>query len=113
MQREGLLVCLVWVGAMAITRRSTAAAAQVVQPRFDAPETTKRATLLPPPSGLAANCVMASMARTALLVIGSRAGLRRLMKRSPSLPRTTVVQPSRLPSASTPMAKSSWRAAKG
>jgi hypothetical protein len=32
-------------GAMAMTRVSTAAVAHVVQPRLDAPETTKRLTL--------------------------------------------------------------------
>ena len=61
-------------GAMAMTRRSTAAVVHVVQPRLDAPETTNRATFCPPPSGAAANWVIASIARTALLVIGRRAG---------------------------------------
>ena len=60
---------------MAMTRLSTAAVAQVVQPRFDAPETTKLATLCaPPPRWTPRTAVMASIARTALLVIGSRAG---------------------------------------
>src|SRR5687767_4083120 len=61
-------------GAIAITRRSTAAVAHVVQPRFEAPETTKRFTACAPPAGDAANAVTASIARTALFVIGRRAG---------------------------------------
>src|SRR5687767_3105870 len=61
-------------GAMATTRLSTAAVVQVVQPRFDAPETTNRETFWLPPSADAAKALTASMARTALLVIGSRAG---------------------------------------
>ena len=58
-------------GAMAITRVSTAAVVHVVHPRFEAPETTNRETDWPP---VAANAVMASIARTALFVIGRRAG---------------------------------------
>src|SRR4029450_10225944 len=61
-------------GTMAMTRLSTAAVVHVVQPRLDAPDTTNRATLALPPSALAANWVKASIARTALLVIGNRAG---------------------------------------
>src|SRR6188508_1818006 len=61
-------------GAIATTRVSTAAVVHVVQPRLEAPVTTNRATLLLPPSEDAANWVTASIARTALLVIGSRAG---------------------------------------
>src|SRR5438093_3915741 len=61
-------------GAIAITRWSTAAVVHVVQPRFDAPETTKRATRFAPPSADAVNAVTASIARTALFVIGRRAG---------------------------------------
>src|SRR5438477_4103995 len=61
-------------GIMAITRLSTAAVVQVVQPRFDPPATTKRSTFTFPPSELAQKVVMVSMARTAALVIGSRAG---------------------------------------
>ena len=61
-------------GAMATTRRSTAAVVHVVQPRLEAPATTKRVTSLPPPSADAVNAVTASIARTALLVIGRRAG---------------------------------------
>ena len=57
-----------------MTRRSTAAVAHVVQPRFEAPDTTNRRTAWPPASGDAANAVTASIARTALFVIGSRAG---------------------------------------
>jgi hypothetical protein len=60
-------------GAMATTRGSTAAAVHVVHPRFEPPETTNRETAWPP---VAANAVTASIARTALLVIGSRAGQR-------------------------------------
>jgi len=52
-------------------RRSTAAVVQVVQPRFDAPLITNRFTLTPPPSGDAVKAATASMARTALLVIGA------------------------------------------
>ena len=63
-------------GAIAMTRRSTAAVVHVVQPRFEAPDTTKRCTARPPPAGEAVNAVTASIARTALLVIGSRAGQR-------------------------------------
>src|SRR3954471_10679889 len=61
-------------GAIAITRESTAAVVHVVHPRFDAPVTTNRLTRLAPPSGVAMNAVTASIARTALLVIGRRAG---------------------------------------
>ena len=61
-------------GAIATTRVSTAAVVHVVQPRFEAPETTKRPTRWLPPSADAANAVTASIARTALLVIGRRAG---------------------------------------
>src|SRR5579863_1946191 len=63
-------------GTMAITRLSTAAVVQVVQPRFEPPHTTNRSTSTLPPSGLAQNDVIVSSARTALLVIGSRAGQR-------------------------------------
>src|SRR6185503_18352195 len=63
-------------GAMATTRRSTAAVVHVVHPRFDAPATTKRDTVTPPPADEALNAVTASMARTALLVIGNWAGQR-------------------------------------
>src|SRR5882724_4772837 len=61
-------------GTIAITRLSTAAVVQVVQPRFDPPQTTNSSTLTFPPSGVAQNDVTVSIARTALLVIGSRAG---------------------------------------
>ena len=61
-------------GAIATTRVSTAAVVQVVQPRFDPPETTKRFTGSAPPSALADHAVTASIARTAALVIGSRSG---------------------------------------
>ena len=58
-------------GAIAMTRASTAAVVHVVHPRFEAPETTNRETGWPP---VAANAVIASIARTALFVIGRRAG---------------------------------------
>ena len=61
-------------GAIATTRRSVTAVVHVVHPRFDAPDTTNRVTSLPPPSADAVNAVTASMARTALFVIGRRAG---------------------------------------
>src|SRR4026208_1191487 len=61
-------------GAIAITRESTAAVVHVVHPRLEAPETTNRLTRLFPPSGVAENAVIASIARTALLVMGRRAG---------------------------------------
>ena len=61
-------------GAMATTRSSTMAVVQVVQPRFDPPATTKVSTLALPPASLARNSVTASIARTADLVIGKRAG---------------------------------------
>ena len=52
------------------------AVVHVVQPRFDPPQTTNVSTLAWPPSGLARNEVMVSIARTALLVIGNRNGQR-------------------------------------
>ena len=59
-------------GAIAMTRRSEAPVSQVVQPRFDAPVTTKRdGTGFD--SSLAQACT-ASIARTALLTIGKRRG---------------------------------------
>ena len=62
------------MGTIATTRLSTAAVVQVVQPRLDPPATTKPSTFTLPPSGLAQKAVTVSMARTAALVIGSRAG---------------------------------------
>jgi hypothetical protein len=64
------------MGTTETTRRSTAAVDQAVQPRLEAPVTTKVSTVARPPSGLARNAVTASMARTAALVMGSRAGQR-------------------------------------
>src|SRR5262245_2721634 len=63
-------------GAIATTRRSTAAAVHVVHPRLEAPATTKRETVVAPPAGDAENAVTASIARTALFVIGNWAGQR-------------------------------------
>src|SRR5438477_5411877 len=63
-------------GAIATTRRSTAAVVHVVHPRLEPPETTNRLTPAPPPSREAVKAVTASIARTALLVIGRRAGHR-------------------------------------
>ena len=45
---------------------------QVVQPRFDPPETTNWSTFRRPPASLARNSWMASMARTPLLTIARR-----------------------------------------
>ena len=56
-------------GAMATTRGSTAAVSQVVQPRFDPPETTNLRSSGNPCSRTAS--WVASMARTADLVIGN------------------------------------------
>jgi hypothetical protein len=61
-------------GTTATTRVSTAAVVHVVHPRFDPPATTKRETVELPPASDAANAVTASIARTALLVMGRRAG---------------------------------------
>src|SRR5262245_35655971 len=63
-------------GMMPTTRLSTAAVVQVVQPRFDPPQTTNVSTLALPPSGLPRKVVIVSIARTALLVIGKRNGQR-------------------------------------
>src|SRR5947209_6705105 len=62
------------MGMIAMTRLSTAAVVQVVQPRFDAPATTNRSIETPPPSLLLQKETTVSIARTAALVIGSRAG---------------------------------------
>src|SRR5687767_10041848 len=64
------------IGAMAITRLSTAAVVQVVQPRLDPPATMNESIFTLPASGPAQNAITVSMARTALLVMGSRAGHR-------------------------------------
>ena len=60
------------VGAMAITRLSTAPVSQVVQPRFEAPATTNCLSS-PLPRSLAQACT-ASIARIALLTIGKSSG---------------------------------------
>ncbi len=62
------------IGTIATTRLSTAAVVQAVQPRFDLPPTTNRSTTVAPPCVLAQNAVTASIARTALFVIGRRSG---------------------------------------
>ena len=59
------------IGAIAMTRSSTAPVSQVVQPRFEPPVTTNRAAGLP--RSLAHACT-ASIARTALLTIGKSSG---------------------------------------
>jgi hypothetical protein len=59
-------------GAMATTRGSAAAVVQVVQPRFEAPPTTKVSTLMRPAASLEQKAVTVSMARTAALVMGRR-----------------------------------------
>src|SRR5438046_1544006 len=60
------------MGITATTRGSTAPVSQVVQPRFDPPATTNLFTAVLPPCSLASSSVMVSIARTALLTIGSR-----------------------------------------
>src|SRR5438874_13778836 len=76
MNEGSTLSMSITAGAIAITRRSTAAVVHVVHPRFEPPETTKRVTAPPPPSRDEVKAVTASIARTALLVIGRRAGHR-------------------------------------
>ena len=49
---------------------------QVVQPRFDAPATTKRSTVYLPPASLAITALTASMARTALFTMALRGSQR-------------------------------------
>ena len=61
-------------GITAATRLSTAAAVHAVQPRFEAPASTNLLTAMPPPAVLRQKAVLASIARTTLLVIGRRAG---------------------------------------
>ena len=75
------------IGAIAMTRSSTIAVVQVVQPRFEPPATTNRSTSLPPPSSVAAKAVIVSIARTAAFVIGSRAS------QISSSPRRNLSQP--------------------
>ena len=62
------------IGTIATTRLSTAPVSQVVQPRFDPPATTNLLTGNSPPASLAITAVIVSIARTALLTIGLRAG---------------------------------------
>ena len=59
------------VGMIAITRLSTAATSQVVQPRFEPPETTNWSIFTRPPASLAMNSCIASIARTPLLTMAS------------------------------------------
>src|ERR1051325_10397457 len=73
MKEGSMLSVSITMGAMATTRGSTAAVVQVVQPRLEAPETTKVFTVKGVGS-LARKSVTASMARTAAFVIGRRAG---------------------------------------
>src|SRR6185503_11330784 len=61
-------------GAMATTRLSTAAVVQVVHPRLEPPATKNLSTFTSPLVWLAQKEVMVSMARTAALVMGRRAG---------------------------------------
>ncbi len=61
-------------GTTATTRLSTAPVVHAVQPRFDPPPITNLSTATPPPLALRQNAVTVSMARTTLLVIGSRKG---------------------------------------
>src|SRR5882672_1637590 len=61
-------------GIIATTRLSTAAVVQVVQPRLEPPATTNPSTFIFPPVALPQNAEIVSMARTAALVIGKRAG---------------------------------------
>ena len=49
-----------------MTRLSTAATVQVVQPRFEPPATKNLSTFTLPPASLAQNAVMVSSARTAV-----------------------------------------------
>src|SRR5262249_4347834 len=62
------------IGTIATTRLSTMPVVQVVQPRFEAPATTNLSTVTFPPSLLAQKAVTVSIARTADLVMGRRAG---------------------------------------
>src|SRR5579883_2716809 len=62
------------IGIIAMTRLSTAAVVQVVHPRFEPPATMNSLTLRLPQSGPEQKSVTVSIARTAALVIGSRAG---------------------------------------
>ena len=52
------------------------AVVQVVQPRFEPPDTTNFVMARRPPSGVCANACTVSIARTAALVIGKRASQR-------------------------------------
>ena len=61
-------------GTTAATRLSAAAAVHAVQPRFEAPARTNLPISTPPPAGLRQKPVIVSIARTTLIVIGSRNG---------------------------------------
>ena len=61
------------MGMIAVTRSSTMAVVQVVQPRFDPPATTKSSTSTIPPCFDAENSITVSIARTTAFVIGNRA----------------------------------------
>ena len=61
-------------GTMATTRLSTIAVVHVVQPRFEPPQTKNLSIFSLPSSWVPQNEVIVSMARTAALVIGNRAG---------------------------------------
>src|SRR4029077_15134075 len=50
------------------------AVVHAVQPRLEVPPTTNLLTSIPPPAALRQKAVIASIARTTLLVIGSRSG---------------------------------------
>ena len=67
-----LLRASITSGIRATTRLSTAATSQAVQPRFEAPETTKLSTVVWPPASLARNSWTASIAATPLFTIASR-----------------------------------------
>jgi hypothetical protein len=60
------------IGAIATTRVSTAAVSQLVRPRFDSPETTKRSIRWS--NSCSAKLWRASMARRALFTIGNSSG---------------------------------------
>jgi len=60
------------MGAMPTTLLSTSPVNHVVQPRFEAPATTKLSILVP--QSRSENCWSASIARTAALVMGYSAG---------------------------------------
>src|ERR1041385_3990625 len=61
---------------IAVTRLSTIAVSQVVQPRFEPPATVKLVTEMLPPCAVAQNALTVSIARIADLAIGSCVGQR-------------------------------------